>query len=89
MILAGVDLAWQSNNNPSAIASGIIVDNSLTINMIQPAVYGIDSVFDTLMGIAQLSGIAIDASLIINNKSGMRPCEKEISSKYGAKYLET
>ena len=53
--------------------------------MIHPAVYGIDSVLDTLMGIAQLSGIAIDASLIINNKSGMRPCEKEIGSKYGAR----
>ena len=85
MILAGVDLAWQSHKNPSAIASGNIVDNVLAVNMIHPAIYGIDSVFDTLMAIAQLSGIAIDASLIINNKSGMRPCEREISSCYGAR----
>ena len=85
MILAGVDLAWQSENNPSAIASGRIVDNVLTINMIQSAVYGIDSILEILLGIAQLSGIAIDASLIINNKSGMRTCEKEIGSLYGAR----
>ena len=85
MILAGVDLAWQSENNPSAIASGNIDSNILTVNMIHPAIYGIDSVFDILTGIAQLSGIAIDASLIINNKRGMRPCEKEITSIYGAR----
>ena len=31
MILAGVDLAWQSENNPSAIASGNIDSNILLL----------------------------------------------------------
>lgn len=85
MILAGVDLAWQSKNNPTAIASGSIDCNVLTVNRIQPAIYGIDRVLDTLKSINRLTGIAIDASLIINNSSGMRQCEKAITSAYGAR----
>ncbi|WP_221893773.1 hypothetical protein [Bathymodiolus japonicus methanotrophic gill symbiont] len=42
--------------------------------MIEPAVYGID----------KLTGIVIDASLIINNNQGMRQCEREIGRHYGA-----
>lgn len=85
MILAGVDLAWQSKKNPSAIASGELINNVLTVSMIEPAVYGIESVLATVKGIDKLTGIAIDASLIINNSSGMRQCEREIGCEYGAR----
>lgn len=85
MILAGVDLAWQSENNPSAIAYGNIVDNVLSVSVIDPVVYGIDSVFDRLNGIKGLLGVSIDAPLIINNTSGQRVCENEISRAYGSR----
>lgn len=85
MIIAGVDLAWQSENNPTAIAYGNIADNVLTVCMIESAVYGIDSVFGMLNSIDGLMGVSIDAPLIINNTSGQRLCEKEIGRAYGSK----
>jgi len=85
VIIAGVDLAWQSEYNPSAIAYGDIVDNVLSVNVIDPVIYGINSVFDRLNGIEGLMGVSIDAPLIINNTSGQRVCEKDISRAYGSR----
>jgi len=86
MILAGVDLAWQSERNPSAIASGRLVDNTLTVTGIDAAVYGIDDVLDNLTAIKDLQGVAIDAPLIINNASGQRICETGIGKTYGSRH---
>ena len=85
MVLAGIDLAWQSNKNPSAIASGNVANNVLSVSMVQPAVYGIKAVLAVVNAIDGLTGIAIDASLIIHNKHGMRQCEKAIGQNYGAR----
>jgi len=85
MVLAGVDLAWQSEKNPSAIATGKIENNVLTVDKIEPAVYGIDSVLGLLKEIDGLMGISIDAPLIINNTSGQRKCETEIGRTYGSR----
>lgn len=85
MVLAGVDLAWQSETNPSAIAWGEIENNVLTVDKIEPAVYGIESVFGVLKDIDGLMGISIDAPLIINNTSGQRKCETEIGRTYGSR----
>jgi hypothetical protein len=38
MVLAGIDLAWQSNKNPTAIACGEITHNVLSLTTIHPAV---------------------------------------------------
>ena len=53
--------------------------------MIDPVVYGIDSVFDRLNGIEGLLGVSIDAPLIINNESGQRLCENQIGKTYGSR----
>lgn len=45
MILAGVDLAWQSNKNLSAIAFGILNNGTISLQSIEPAVTGSDEVF--------------------------------------------
>lgn len=85
MILAGVDLAWQSERNPTAIAFGELSQNSIKVVSVIPAVYGIENVLKSLTEEKQLCGVAIDASLIINNASGLRPCEKQVSKVYGAR----
>ena len=85
MVLAGIDLTWQSNKNPTAIACGEITHNVLSVTTIHPAVYGIESVLSVINGVDGLKGIAIDASLIIKNKHGMRQCEREIGRHYGSK----
>ena len=86
MILAGVDLAWQSENNPSAIACGKLNSKILTVNEIEPAIYGVESVLAFLYGVEELSGIAVDAPLIINNQTGQRDCENQIGRVYGARH---
>lgn len=83
--LAGVDLAWIGENNPSAICLGELQGNTLTINDCLPAVYGIDRVLDTLVQ-AEVHGLAIDAPLIIPNLTGSRDCEKAITKAYGGRH---
>jgi len=85
MILAGVDLAWQSEKNPSAISCGKLEDRSLTVDEIDSAVWGIDSIFERLNDIDGLQGVSIDAPLIINNESGQRACENQIGKMYGSR----
>lgn len=85
MIFAGVDLAWQSENNPSAIAWGEIQNEELTVCDISTAVYGIDQVFDKLISVNELSGISIDAPLIIKNAEGQRGCERDLGRMYGSR----
>jgi len=85
MILAGVDLAWQSEKNPSAIAYGNLVEGTLTVTGVDAAVYGIEVVLKNLIASKGLQGIAIDAPLIINNESGQRPCEKGVGKVYGSR----
>jgi len=84
-ILAGVDLAWQSARNPSSIAIGSLDSAGLTLNSIHSPVLGIKEVIQALRDISSLSGVAIDAPLIINNSSGQRLCEKEIGVTYGSR----
>jgi len=83
--LAGVDLAWQSERNPSSIAYGSLNHDVLMLNAVDPAVYGIDEVLGRLSAIDDLVGIAIDAPLMINNESGQRPCESAIGKTYGSR----
>jgi predicted RNase H-like nuclease len=86
MNLAGVDLAWQSEKNPSAIAYGQLSEDAVIVSSIEPAVYGISDVLHRLKNIYELDGIAIDAPLIINNQEGQRPCENQIGKVYGSRY---
>lgn len=85
MILAGVDLAWQSNKNPTAIAYGRLRDRALVVTSVDPVVYGIENVLSSLRNIDGLEGVAIDAPLIIKNSSGQRPCETQIGKVYGSR----
>jgi predicted RNase H-like nuclease len=86
VILAGVDLAWFPDKNPTAIATGDLINSVLTVVDIQPAVFGIQNILSTLIRTESLQGVAIDASLIINNETGQRPCEKKVSKVYGSRY---
>ena len=83
--LAGIDLAWHSDNNPSALAFGELSDGVLEVTDVIPAVYSIEKIVGQLNSTDQLQGVAIDASLIIPNESGQRRCEKEIARHYGSR----
>lgn len=86
MKIAGIDLAWQGESNPSAIAVGTLVGNKLFLEEIISAITGLNQIFGFINNINVLTGIAIDASLIINNKNGKRACEVELSKVYSSKW---
>lgn len=83
MILAGIDLAWACTKNPTAIATGIYDDGILHVTQVNASVLTVDGIVERLLDIEGLTGVAIDASLIIPNISGQRPCERELSAHYG------
>ena len=85
MILAGLDLAWQSESNPSAIASGELDGTTLTVLEIDSVIHGINEISKKFSGIGGLKGAAIDAPLIIRNATGQRACETAIAKAYGSK----
>jgi predicted RNase H-like nuclease len=86
MEIAGIDLAWNGASNPSAVATGSIIDNKLIIREIVPAILGMNQIVNFLFSNDGLHGIAVDASLIINNKTGRRPCEAELSRMYASRW---
>jgi len=84
MKLAGIDLAWHCNKNSTALAVGDLVDEVLTVCSIEVSILPVDQIINKLLSVEGLTGIAIDASLIIPNQTGQRSCENAISRHYGA-----
>ena len=83
MLLAGIDLAWACTKNPTAIATGTYDGGILRATHVNASVLGVDGIVDRLLDINGLTGVAVDASLIIPNVTGQRACERELSSHYG------
>ena len=85
MKLAGIDLAWQGDKNPSAIAIGTLNGNTLILEDVEPAVYGMSAVLELITNQKEICGVAIDAPLVINNQTGQRECEKALGRMYGSR----
>lgn len=83
MKLAGIDLAWHPEKNPTAIAVGILEEGHLTVSAVEVSVLSVSQIAEKLLSAGELAGVAVDASLIIPNVSEQRACEKEISRCYG------
>jgi predicted RNase H-like nuclease len=84
--LAGIDLAWKGETNPSSIAIGSIANNELLLEDIYSEIIGMDACMHVLEKDKTIKGIAIDASLIINNMNGFRNCELELNQLYRTKW---
>lgn len=83
MILAGIDLAWACTKNPTAIAVGTCDGCILEVTHVDASVLPVEGIVERLLDINGLTGVAIDASLVIPNVTGQRACERELSSHYG------
>lgn len=83
--LAGIDLAWLSSRNPTAIAWGDISDQTLRLTRVVEHILGTKALTQQLESGPELTGVAIDAPLIIVNNSGCRACEKAVSREYGGR----
>lgn len=89
MQLVGIDLAWHCDKHPTAIALGALDNGVLSVVSVEASVLSVDEIvqrIDLASKVAgAVTGIAIDASLIIPNRSGQRACETAISKHYGAR----
>ena len=85
-VLMGVDLAWLSERNGSGIAIGVLTPAGLTVKTIYSAIIGIEQVKDIINSQSSLSGLAIDAPLIIPNATGNRECEKALNAVYSSRW---
>lgn len=83
--LAGVDLAWMSERNATAMAFGHLEGRRLTVTAVLTGLTGLAAVSRELLDRPGLAGVAIDAPLIITNVSGQRDCERALSREYGAR----
>ena len=84
-VIAGVDLAWQGNRNPTAIAVGRIANGAVAVTGVVENLHGFDAVASALDSVDGLHGVAVDGPLIIRNPSGQRPCERGIAVVYGGR----
>lgn len=86
MKLAGIDLAWQSENNPTAVAHGELCRSQKTLRLtsVKDSVVGLECILENIET-ENPKGVAIDAPLIIKNEEKQRPCENEISKEYGSR----
>lgn len=83
MILAGIDLAW-TENNPTAIAYGKLEGDTVTVTSITHGLITPAQICSDLIN-EKVIGVAIDAPLIIKNKTGMRECEMSIGREFGSR----
>lgn len=83
--LAGVDSAWVMDKHSSALAIGDLDVTGLRVTELDPAIRGRDVLVNRLLSIEELVGVAIDGPLIINNPTGKRPGEVQVSRVYGSR----
>ncbi len=57
----------------------------VVLEQIQPALYGLNPIFQYIDSIEALTGVAVDAPLIIKNEQGQRACENGLSKVYGSR----
>jgi len=85
MKIIGIDLAWATEKNTTAIAIGELSQTGFYISKIIDSVLGLDNIINIIDGEKDVTGIAVDAPLIINNMTGQRECEKALSKVYAGR----
>ncbi len=55
MQLAGIDLAWRSNKNPTALAIGSLKDRELELTAIAKDLFGVEPIVTYLNNLQDLS----------------------------------
>lgn len=85
MDVIGIDLAWQSARNTSAAAAASLQGTTLTLHDLKNDLDSVDAVTAFVTSHPETRGVAVDASLIINNQTGQRVCERELGRVYGSR----
>lgn len=79
--LAGIDLAWKSNRNTTAVAIGDLEGIGLTVRRVEKQL-SLEELKSLIREEETLAGVAVDAPLVITNTKGQRPCDRSLSKHY-------
>ena len=83
----GVDLAWQSERNPSGAVALRAEAGSLVLLEAAPPLRTLAEVQAFIARhLTDRAVVAIDAPLVISNASGQRVCELELSRQFGGRH---
>lgn len=86
----GIDFAWQSERNATGLAIARGDGAHATLVDIVSGVRGLSEIVAFVeRHVTENTVISIDAPLIIRNATGRRPCESEISRRFGARHAST
>jgi predicted RNase H-like nuclease len=86
MEIVGIDLAWQSENNTTALVVGDYSRTGIQITTACSKITGMKELIDIISKLNEVVGVSIDGPLVITNKTGQRICEKQLSREYGNRY---
>lgn len=86
MKIIGIDLAWQSEKNTTALAIGNLTSEGFHIRNTHDSLASLDDIIEMIKSEDNVLGLSIDAPLIIKNTTGQRECERELSQEYGSRY---
>lgn len=84
--MIGLDMAWKTEKNPSGIAIGALRGNTISLEKLRTGVVGLQELQSEISNTKSLTGIAIDAPLIITNSTGKRDCERDLTARYSARW---
>ncbi|MFO7773508.1 MAG: DUF429 domain-containing protein [Dehalococcoidia bacterium] len=81
MRLAGINLAWKSDSNTTAVAIGDLEGGILSVRRIEKQL-SVEELKGLIREENTIAGVAVDAPLIITNTQGQRLCDKCLSKHY-------
>src|SRR6266851_5530825 len=80
----GVDLAWKTDGNHSGIAVLVGDERQVQLSALADGLVSTEGVVQFIASHAATNSvIAVDASLVVRNQTGQRPCETQISKTFG------
>lgn len=84
MTFIGVDLAWKTDGNHSGVAVLFGDDRGIQVSRLSCDIISMAGVVNFVVCHSMTdSVVAVDASLVVNNATGQRPCETMISKEFG------
>jgi predicted RNase H-like nuclease len=83
-VFVGVDLAWDTERRHSGIAVMEGGRSRVRLTRLAPPIHSLDGVIQIIRErLAACMLVAVDASLIVPNETGQRPCERAVGQVFG------
>lgn len=83
-VFVGVDLAWDADHRHTGLAVMEGGRHGVRLTRLAPPIHSLEGVIALIREhLGAITMVAVDASLIVPNESGQRPCERSIGQSFG------